>query len=158
MTNPRRVTSCAAFLVATVVTAATGAEATVLCGKLNSATGHVRDGSSLHVRSACKTSEVQLDAAALGLQVLGTLAVRMGNAVSTSGSLSTPANCNSGEVATGGGLIGTAADGGEIAVRSSRPQPETAGATPTGWRVSAGNLNVPTGTITATAYVVCAAP
>jgi hypothetical protein len=42
-------------------------------------------------------------------------------------------------------------------MRSSRPQPDTVGATPTGWRVPEVN-SAGTGTITLTTYVVCAVP
>ena len=140
-----------------VVLAAPGANATMVCGKLDSNTGHVRDGSALHVRSACRTSEVQLDAAALGLQVLGTLTVRTGNQLTTNGTVSTPANCNAGEVATGGGALSLANAGALPAIRSSRPEPETAGSTPTGWRTTVTNTS-PDGTISVTAYAVCAAP
>ncbi len=66
------------------------------------------------------------------------------------------AACAAGEVATGGGVLSSAANGGVAAVRSSEPQPDTAGATPTSWRVIVENVADP-GTVTATAYVVCAA-
>lgn len=151
---PKRFASCVASLALLV---ATGADATVVCGKLDAKTGHVRDGSAVHVRNACRPSEVQLDAAALGLQVLGTLTVRTGNTISTNGIVSTSAICNPGEVATGGGLLGLSNDGGQPVLRSTRPEPDTAGATPTSWRSTAANLST-TGTITVTAYAVCAAP
>ena len=40
---------------------------------------------------------------------------------------------------------------------ASRPQPDDAGGTPTGWRVTIVNT-AGSGTITGVAYVVCAAP
>lgn len=84
-------------------------------------------------------------------------AVRLGNSVSTAGSLSTPANCNPGEVAVGGGGLVTGSSGGIGVMSGSRPQPEVVGNTPTGWRLSARNTSA-TGQITAQAYVVCASP
>ena len=114
------------------------------------------EGASVKIRSACKDNETSLDPTTLGLAT-GAVSpiVRTGNQITTNGTLSTPANCEAGEVATGGGALATGSNGGIPAMRSSRPQPETDGATPTGWRVNVGNVS-DTGTITATAYVVCA--
>ena len=84
-------------------------------------------------------------------------AVRFGSAITTGGTVSTPANCLAGEVATGGGQIATGASGGLVVLASSRPQPETAGAVPNGWRVTVRN-GATVGTITVTPYVVCASP
>src|SRR5262249_10855886 len=115
------------------------------------------EGASVKVRGLCRDNEVALDATALGLVAQRTFTVRTGNQVTTNASLSTPAFCEPGEVATGGGVLATSANGGVAAVRSSRPQPGDAGATRTGWRSTV--LTAPdTGTIRATAYVVCAAP
>jgi len=146
-----------ALTLSGLVTLPTPAAATILCGAKDRTTGQLRDGASLKVRSVCRANEVQASAAALGLSPPGVV-VRTGSQISTGGSLSTPANCDPGEVATGGGALTSVTGGAEITVRSSRPQPETAGAVPIGWRVSAANLNAPTGTITVTAYVVCATP
>lgn len=128
--------------------------AAVLCGKVN-ATGEFRDGSQLHVRSTCKATEKQATLTALGLEP--TFTVRVGTPLTTSGSLSSPATCEPGEVATGGGASSIGSGGGQPAIRSSRPQPDTAGSVPTAWRVSVANT-AGTGTITATPYAVCALP
>jgi len=109
------------------------------------------------VRTTCKTSEQQVDPAAIGIQGLSKATVRTGNTISTNAGLSTSAFCQTGEVATGGGALTSVSGGAEITVSSSRPQPETAGSVPTSWRISASNLSS-TGLITATAYAVCAAP
>jgi hypothetical protein len=129
--------------------------AAVLCGKKNTTTGELLEGTGLHVRSECKSTEIQASLSALGLQPK--FAVRSGNTITTNGSLSTPATCQPGEIATGGGVLATGANGGVPAMRSSRPLPDDAGAVPTSWRTTVGNVEA-TGTITATAYVVCAAP
>ena len=145
---------------ALLVAVALQADASVLCGRRNGDTDEVSDGASVKVRSACRSNEVELDAATLGLAgtpSLVTTVVRTGNTVSTSGSLSTPALCESGEVATGGGALSLGTNGGVPVLRSSRPEPETAGATPTSWRASVANV-AGTGSITATAFVVCAVP
>ena len=44
------------------------AEALVLCGKVSKKTGEVREGTSIRLRTECKTSEIELDPAELGLQ------------------------------------------------------------------------------------------
>ena len=54
-------------------------------------------------------------------------------------------------------MLSTGTGGGEAAVRSSRPQPETPGETPTAWHVTVANI-AGAGTITVTPFVVCAAP
>lgn len=60
------------FLVAMVafgtLAAATEAGALVLCGKRHPATGLVREGSTILVRTTCKASEIQMDPDALGLR------------------------------------------------------------------------------------------
>jgi hypothetical protein len=109
------------------------------------------------VRTACRDNESLVDAGALGLATgFTTTTVRTGNTITTNAALSTSALCAAGEVATGGGVLSSAANGGIAAMRSSEPQPDTPGATPTSWRVTVENVS-DTGTITATAYVVCAA-
>jgi hypothetical protein len=126
----------------------------VLCAR--GGDGDPNEGASVKVRSVCKDNESALDPATLGASAsaISTI-VRTGNQISTNGTVSSPANCEAGEVATGGGAIATGADGGLPAIRSSRPQPDLAGATPTAWRTTVTNIST-TGTITATAYVVCA--
>jgi len=143
-----------AMLFASFASHASGA---VLCGRVNAATGEIADGATLKLRTACKSNELPVNAADLGLGPASGFIVRTGNTVTTNGSLSSPANCEPGEVATGGGVLATGNDGGLPVMRSSRPQPETAGAAPTSWRVTEVN-SAGTGTITATAYVVCAVP
>lgn len=135
---------------------ATPARATVfLCAHRN-ANGDAGDGASVKVRSVCRDNEVALDPASLGIRPrVGAVTIRTGNTITTNGSLSTPANCEPGEVATGGGVLSVGNDGGQPVMRSSRPQPDTAGATPTSWRVTVANV-AGTGTVTATAYAVCA--
>lgn len=44
------------------------AEALVLCGKVSKKTGKVREGTPIRLRTECKTSEIELDPAELGLQ------------------------------------------------------------------------------------------
>jgi hypothetical protein len=129
----------------------------VLCGRRDGATGQIADGASLKLRTACKSNELPVNVSDLGLGSVSGFIVRTGNTVSTNGSVSSPANCEPGEFATGGGVLALGNDGGSPVMRSSRPQPETAGATPTGWRVTEVN-SAATGTITATTYVVCAVP
>ena len=129
--------------------------AAVLCGKTNPSTGELREGSELHVRSTCKATEQQVTLTALGLESKYT--VRAGNQITTNGALSTPAICEPGEVATGGGAIATGNNGGNPAIRSSRPQPDTVGSVPTSWRTTVAN-QAGAGTITVTAYAVCVAP
>ncbi len=144
----------AAWLLA-AGTLATPAHAFVLCARSTNGTDPI-DGVAVKVRSACRVTEVALDPATLGLTPGGiSTIVRTGNQITTNASVSTPANCEPGEVATGGGAIATGANGGIAVMRSSRPEPETAGPTPTSWRTTVENSSA-TGTITATAYVVCA--
>ena len=60
-------------------------------------------------------------------------------------------NCNSGEKATGGGVLGN--DNADVIVQVSRPQPTTG--VPTGWFAQLRPFNVgETGTV----YVICASP
>lgn len=146
-----------AALVSTLAGIAT-TEAAVLCGTKDRTTGQLRDGASLHVRSVCRTNEVAADLAALGLSALPHVTVRLGNTITTNGSLASPSSCDPGEVATGGGAATSGASGGVPELRTSRPDPDGDGAVPTGWRVAVGNANAPTGTVTSTTYVVCAAP
>ena len=114
------------------------------------------EGASVKIRSICKDNETSVDPPTLGLAVGAVSAVvRTGNQITTDGSVSSPASCEAGEVATGGGVLAMAADGGIAAVRTSRPQPDTPGATPTSWRAIVENVS-DTGTIAATTYVVCA--
>jgi hypothetical protein len=134
------------------------ADASVLCGRRNG--DELADGASVKVRSACKSNELPVDAAALGLAGapgLVTTVVRTGSPITTNGTVSTPANCADGEVATGGGALSAAVSGGLPVLRSSRPEPETAAGTPTGWRVTVVN-SAGTGMITVTPFVVCAVP
>ena len=156
---PWRHAVAAAWLGVTVamLASSTDAGATVLCAAFNRTTGTLREGATLKVRTTCKASEQQVDPAAIGIQGLSKLTVRTGNTVSTNGGLATSALCQQGEVATGGGALTSVSGGAEITVRSSRPQPDTAGSVPTSWRINASNLNS-AGMITATAYAVCAAP
>lgn len=129
----------------------------MLCGRRNGATAEIADGATLKLRTACKSNELPVNAADLGLAPASGFIVRSGNTVSTNGALSSPASCEPGEVATGGGGLAVGNDGGLPVMRSSRPQPDTVGAAPTGWRVTEVN-SAGTGTITLTTYVVCAVP
>ena len=131
--------------------------AAVLCGRRDAGSAEIADGATLKLRTACKSNELPVNAADLGLASVSGFVVRTGNTVSTNVSVSTPANCEPGEFATGGGALALGNDGGLPVMRSSRPQPETAGAAPTAWRVTEVN-SAGTGTITVTAYVVCAVP
>jgi len=83
---------------------------------------------------------------------------RLGNQITTNGGLQTSAVCLAGEVATGGGAVTSAASGGQINITASRPEPETAGSTPTSWRISATNVGSASGTITVQTFVICASP
>jgi hypothetical protein len=160
MTSPIRSKTTTAWLLASFLAGAssTPADAFVLCARKSNGATAPSEGAGVKVRSVCKDNEATLDAAALSLATgLTSTLVRTGSQLSTSGTVSTPANCAAGEVATGGGVLATGASGGVAVMRSSRPQPETAGASPTGWRVTVQNLS-DTGTITVTAYVVCAVP
>lgn len=151
--------SCtAAMALVVTLSAAASAEAAVLCGTKDRITGQLRDGASLHVRSVCRTNEVQADLASLGLGAQPHLTVRLGNTITTNVSLSSSSACDPGEVATGGGAVASDASGGEAVLRMSRPDPDGEGVVPTGWRVGVANANAPTGTITSTTYTVCAAP
>lgn len=72
--HSRRPFSCARALcialslTGVVVVMASEAFALVLCSSANRATGQPREGSSVRLRTACKTTEVQIDPAAVGLQ------------------------------------------------------------------------------------------
>jgi hypothetical protein len=126
----------------------------VLCAR--GGDGDPNEGASVKVRSVCKDNETALDPSTLGATASAiTTIVRLGNQVSTNHALSTAASCEAGEVATGGGALSSSNDGGLPFMKSSRPQPDTAGATPTAWRTTVENIS-DTGTFTATAYVVCA--
>lgn len=149
-------TTAMALLV--TLSAAASVEAAVLCGTKDRITGQLRDGASLHVRSVCRTNEVPADLAALGLSAQPHLTVRLGNTITTNGSLASTSSCDPGEVATGGGAATSGASGGVPEIRTSRPEPDGDGVVPTGWRVAVGNVNASTGTVTSTTYVVCAAP
>ncbi len=157
MTRTIRSTRIAAWLAAGCAAAAlaTPARAFVLCARSGNG-ADPNDGASVKVRSACRDNEAALDAAALGVSpALPATLVRTGDTISTNGTLSTPASCADGEVATGGGALTSGTGGGIPVLRSSRPQPDDAGATPTAWRVVVSNAG-DAGTITATTYVVCA--
>jgi hypothetical protein len=121
-----------------------------------------------NVAGAVVTPRVQLGAtpyafhAAVADSVVGGpgmrhFVTRLGSQVTSNGGISTSAFCLAGEVATGGGAVTSAASGGQVNVTSSRPQPETAGTTPTSWRITATNVTA-TGTITVQAFVICASP
>jgi hypothetical protein len=140
----------AAWLL-TAWTVAAPAHAFVLCARGD---GDPNEGASVKVRSACKDNETAIDTALLDGSRTTTAIVRTGNVITTNGSLSSPANCLPGEIATGGGAITNATGGGSVVLKSSRPQPETAGETPTGWRVTVANIG-DAGTVTSTTYVVC---
>jgi hypothetical protein len=144
----------AAILIAGL---ASHASAAVLCGRRNGATAEIADGATLKFRTACKSNELPVNGADLGLGPASGFIVRTGSTVSTNGALSSLASCEPGEVATGGGGLAVGNDGGLPVMRSSRPQPDTVGAPPTGWRVTEVN-SAGTGTITLTTYVVCAVP
>ena len=127
-----------------------GADAAVLCARKSASTGLAVEGATVKVRSECRPSEVPVNP-------LPNLVVRAGSPFGAGGSVSTLALCDAGEVATGGGATVVGNDGGIGALRSSRPQPEAEGSVPTSWRINAFN-SAPTGSITATAFVVCASP
>jgi len=148
-----------AWLAAALLAAglASQADAAVLCGRRSAATGEIADGATIKLRTVCRDNELAVNPFEVGLQSQPTVVVRTGNAVTTAGSVSTPASCEPGEVATGGGVLSAASNGAEPVLRSSRPQPETPGATPTGWRVTVAN-GTGAGTITVTPFAVCAAP
>jgi hypothetical protein len=156
----RRGAPVAALVAALVATHALAADAAVLCARRAAGGTQAAEGATVKIRASdCRDNEVPVEAAALGLPAAGltTTVVRTGNQVTTNGSLSTSAACEPGEVATGGGALNQGNDGGLPVLRSSRPQPEAAGGTPTSWRVTVTN-SAATGTITATAFVVCAVP
>jgi hypothetical protein len=160
MTPPRHRSVLVAWLLTTCAAGVLvgPARAAVLCARASHGATAPNDGATVKVRGACKPNEATLDPAALGIATgLATTVVRTGNQVSTNGALSTSAFCAAGEVATGGGALATGTNDGVAALRSSRPQPDDADATPTGWRVTVAN-QADKGTITATAYVVCAVP
>jgi hypothetical protein len=146
--------TAAAILIAGLVSHVSAA---VLCGRRDGATAAIADGATLKLRTACKSNELPVNAADLALAPASGFSVRTGNTVTTNGTVSTAATCEAGEVATGGGILALGNDGGVPVMRSSRPQPDTAGATPTAWRVTEAN-SAGAGTITVTAYVVCAVP
>ena len=159
-TSVRRLTPVFVLVaLATMLAAPTGCAALAICAHKNAKTGAIKDGTTLKLRATCKASEQQVDPAAIGLQsaVANHIAVRTGNQITTNGTLTTPAVCDTGEVATGGGAFSLNNSGGIAAIRSSRPDPDTDGATPTGWRVRVQNI-ADTGTITVTAYAVCIGP
>jgi hypothetical protein len=160
MTSPIRSKTTTAWLLAAFLAGAssTPADAFVLCARKSNGAAAPSEGAGVKVRSVCKDNEATLDAAALGLTTgLTSTIVRTGNQVSTNFAVSTAASCEPSEVATGGGVLATGTNGGVAVMRASRPQPDTAGSVPTAWRSTVQNLS-DTGTITATAYVVCAAP
>ena len=147
-------------VAAAVLVSASWADASVLCAHKNNKTGAITEGATPKLRAACKSSELPVDPASVGLQrTLGAsnVVVRTGSTVTTNGSLSTLARCESGEVATGGGAVSIGNDAGAPFMRTSRPHPDTAGESPTGWRTAVVNT-AGTGTMTVTAYVVCFAP
>lgn len=55
-------------LTAVVTTMSADAFALVVCSPVNRATGQAREGAPLRLRTACRTTEVQIDPAAVGLQ------------------------------------------------------------------------------------------
>jgi hypothetical protein len=65
--------------------------------------------------------------------------------------------CAEDERATGGGIDVSAADGGEAVIVSSHPTPADFSSKPSGWAGSARNV-AGTGSVEATAYVICATP
>jgi hypothetical protein len=120
----------------------------------------------------CKPGEISLDWSATGPQgapgTPGTpgaagatnVVVRTataGPAVVTAGG---NVDCQAGERATGGGISATTGGTGGLAVvTESRPQPATAGATPTTWFALVRNIgDTNNSTVSATMYVVCASP
>jgi hypothetical protein len=148
-----------AMTVAAILIAgsASHVSAAVLCGRRNAATAEIADGATLKLRTACKSNELPVNAADLALAPASGFIVRTGNTVSTNAALSSAASCEPGESATGGGALAQGNDGGLPVMRSSRPQPDSTGSMPTAWRVTEVN-GAGTGTITVTAYVVCAVP
>jgi hypothetical protein len=74
----------------------------------------------------------------------------------TGNGLTATVDCAPGEIATGGGGLVTSS-GGLAVLEFSIPQPDTDGATPTGWKVRADNRGE-IGNITLTPYVLCATP
>jgi hypothetical protein len=113
------------------------AGASVLCGRQSG--GHIVDGATIKLRQSCKSNELAVNPLELGLTSPPHLLVRTGNTITTNGSVSTAASCEDGEVATGGGALATGANGGLPVTRSSHPQPDDPGSTPTGWRVTIVN-------------------
>jgi hypothetical protein len=140
----------AACAAGTLVTPAHGF---VLCARGD---GAPNEGASVKVRSVCKDNETALDPTTLGASAarIATV-VRTGNQITTNGSLSSPASCLDGEVATGGGALTSGTAGGLPVIKASRPEPDAAGATPTGWRVTVQNI-ADAGTVTSKTFVVCA--
>jgi hypothetical protein len=67
-------------------------------------------------------------------------------------------SCNPGEVATGGGVDVEPNAGAIPVVSTSAPTPCGEISTPTGWFIAVQNINSPTGTIRALAWVICASP
>jgi len=147
---------CPVWIAAALVLLLAGhARASVLCGRQSG--GHIADGATIKLRESCKSNELAVNPLDLGLSSQPHLVVRTGNTISTNVSLATTASCEDCEVAIGGGVLATGASGGLPVMRSSRPQPDDPGSTPTGWRVTIVNTAA-SGTITGVAYVVCAAP
>jgi len=131
------------------------ARASVLCGRQSN--GRIADGATIKLRDICKSNELAVNPLEVGLTSQPHVVVRTGNTVSTNFSLSTAASCEPGEVATGGGALSTGSGGGLPVMRTSRPQPDDPGSVPTGWRVTVVNTAT-SGTFTAVAYAICAAP
>ena len=131
-------------------TAAAPAHGFVLCARGD---GTPNEGASVKVRTACKDNETTVDPDLLGRTTASAI-VRKGNTVTTNGSLSSPASCLQGEIATGGGATTSTTGGGLAALKTSHPEPDDPGSTPTAWRVAVTNVS-DTGTITSTTYVVC---
>ena len=131
------------------------ARASVLCGRQSG--GRIADGAIIKLRDSCKSNELAVNPLEVGLTSQPHVVVRTGSTVSTNGALSSRASCEAGEVATGGGGLSTGANGGLPVMRSSRPEPDDPGATPTAWRVTIVNSSA-MGTITVVPYAVCAAP
>lgn len=64
----KRVGRCAAAALVLVLVMSCPATATVMCAAKKSLTGGLREGSSIRLRAACRTSEIQVDPVALGLR------------------------------------------------------------------------------------------
>jgi hypothetical protein len=127
--------------------------ASSLCVRRNGS-GVPSEGATVKLRTTCASNEIALDPASVAFTVPPVVTVRTGSPISTTGTVSTPAPCAAGEVATGGGALSIGSGGGSPVIRSSRPEPETAGAVPTSWRVTVANEGA-AGSITVTPYAVC---